>query len=249
MPQDPLRHAMGANADLKSSRAQPRLVELPTIAHLTEHLRFWHAAVLENQLARFGPRDGRDAARNSISRCSRIDQKASHSLATLRPRQAREELHKVRDIGKGWKHLRAIDNEVITVRRRGGLEHGGVGAGCRFAQAECRSLFSTNAGQQEAVDLLASATIKDIRDMVAELKWDGRFLQLLGYGDHGDIADIESAIFFGNVEIPKTGGFRFLLQAFHDFDITTNLRIAAQLRAAFPPAAFKNIRRVQKLRL
>ena len=85
--------------------------------------------------------------------------------------------------------------------------------------------------------------------MVAKLKWDRCFLQLFGYGDHGDIADIESAIFFGNVEIPKTGGFRFLLQAFHDFDIATNLRIAAQLRAAFPPAAFKNIRRVQKLRL
>ena len=65
------------------------------------------------------------------------------------------------------------------------------------------------------------------------------FLQLLGYGDHGDIADIESAIFSGNVEIPKTGGFRFLLQAFHEFDIATNLGIAAQLRAAFPPAPSK----------
>src|SRR4029434_11076363 len=98
-------------------------------------------------------------------------------------------------------------------------------------------------------DLLASATIKNIRDMIAELNWDGCFLQLLGYGDHGDIADIESAIFSGNVEIPETGGFRFLLQAFHEFDIATNLGIAAQLRAAFPPAAFKDVRRVQELRL
>src|SRR4029434_5102354 len=85
--------------------------------------------------------------------------------------------------------------------------------------------------------------------MVTELEGNGRFLQLFGYGDHGDIADIESTIFCGNVEIPKTGGFRFLLQDFHDFDVTTNFRIAAQLRPAFPPAAFKNIRRVQKLRL
>ena len=160
--QDPLRHAMGANADLKSSRAQPRLVEFPTVAHIAEHLRFWHPAVLENQLARFGPRDRRDAAHNSISRRSRVDQKASHPLATLRPRQAREKLHKVRNISEGWKHLRPIDNEVITVGRRGSLEHGGVGAGCRLTQAECRSLFSPNARQQKTFNLLASATIKDI---------------------------------------------------------------------------------------
>ncbi len=85
--------------------------------------------------------------------------------------------------------------------------------------------------------------------MVAELEWYRRSLKLLGDGGHGDIADIESAIFFGNIEIPKTGGFRFFLQAFHDFDIATNLRIAAQLRAAFPPAAFKDVRRMQELRL
>src|SRR4029453_2288534 len=90
IPQDPLRHAMGTNADLKSSRAQPRLVELPTVAHLAEHLRFWHAAVLENKLAGYGPGDGRDAAHNSRSRCSGIDQKASHALAPFPPRQARE---------------------------------------------------------------------------------------------------------------------------------------------------------------
>src|SRR2546427_1113570 len=122
---------MGANPDLKSSRAQPRLVELPTVAHFAQHLRFWHPTVLENQLARFGPRDRRDAARNSISRRSRIDQKASYPLATLRARQAREKLHKVCNISEGWKHLRPIDNEVITVRCRGSLKHGGIGAGCR----------------------------------------------------------------------------------------------------------------------
>src|SRR5262249_28898402 len=85
--------------------------------------------------------------------------------------------------------------------------------------------------------------------MVAELEGDGCFLQLLGYGDHGDIADIEATVFFGNIEIPKSGGFGFLLQALHDFDIATNLGIAAQLRSAFPPAPFKNIRRAEKLRL
>src|SRR5262245_23568745 len=85
--------------------------------------------------------------------------------------------------------------------------------------------------------------------MVAELKGDGRFLKLLGYGDHGDIADIKSAVFFRNVEIPKTGDFRFLLQTLHDFDVTTNLRISAQLRATLPPAPFKDVRRAEKLRL
>src|SRR5438132_888830 len=153
---------MEAHANLKSSRAQPHLVELPTVAHLTEHLHFWHAAVLENQLARFGPHNNRDAAHNSISRRSRIDQKASHSLATFRARQAREELHEVRDIGKGWKHLRPIDDEVVAIRRRGRLKHGRVGAGCRFTQAECRSLFSTNTREQETFYLLASTTIEDI---------------------------------------------------------------------------------------
>src|SRR5262245_16518782 len=83
--------------------------------------------------------------------------------------------------------------------------------------------------------------------MVAELEGDGGFLQLFGYGDHGDIADIESAIFFRNIEIPKAGGFRFLLQAFHDFDIATNPGIATQLRSAFPPATFKDIRGAEKL--
>src|SRR5215813_2967285 len=83
--------------------------------------------------------------------------------------------------------------------------------------------------------------------MVAELEGDGCFLQLLGYGDHCDIADIEAAIFFGNIEIPKASGFGFLLQAFHDFDIPTNLRIAAQLGSALPPATFKDIRRAEKL--
>src|SRR5262245_12537621 len=231
VPQDPLRHAMRAHPDLKSSRAQPRLVEFPTMAHFTQHLRLRNAAVLENQLARFGPRDRRDAARNSIARCSGIDQKASHPLATLRAWQPRKELHKVRHIGEGWKHLGPVDNEVITVRNRGRLEHGGIGTGGRFAQAEGRSLFSTNARQQKPLDLLAGATIKDIRNMVAELKGDGCFLKLLGYGHHGDIADIESAVFFRNVEIPKTGDLRFLLQALHDFDVTMNLRISAQLRA------------------
>src|SRR5262245_1720008 len=85
--------------------------------------------------------------------------------------------------------------------------------------------------------------------MVAELEGDGCFLQFLGYGDHGDIADIETAIFFGNIEIPKAGGFGFLLQAFHDSDIATNLGIAAQLCSAFPPAPFKDIRCAEKLRL
>src|SRR5215468_1966424 len=85
--------------------------------------------------------------------------------------------------------------------------------------------------------------------MVAELEGDGCFLQLLGYGDHGDIADIEATVFFGNIEIPKASGFGLLFQAFHDFDIPTNLRIAAQLRPALPPATFKDIRRAEKLRL
>src|SRR5262244_1294053 len=85
--------------------------------------------------------------------------------------------------------------------------------------------------------------------MVAELEGDGCFLQFLGYGDHGDIADIESAIFFRNIEIPKAGGFGLLLQAFHNFDIAMNLGIAAQLCSAFPPAPFKDIRRAEKLRL
>src|SRR5262249_45954890 len=48
---------------------------------------------------------------------------------------------------------------------------------------------------------------------------------------------------------PKARRFRLLLQAFHDFDIATNLGIAAQLRPAFPPATFKDIRRAEKLRL
>src|SRR5215471_15514745 len=85
--------------------------------------------------------------------------------------------------------------------------------------------------------------------MVAELEGDGCFLQFLGYGNHGDIADIEAAIFFGNIEIPKAGGFDFLLQAFHDVDIATYIGITAQLRPAFPPATFKDIRRAEKLRL
>src|SRR5262245_32281058 len=90
IPQDPLRHPMRAHSDLKSSRAQPRLVELPAVAHFTQHLHPRNAAVLENELARFGPCDRRDAARHAISRRSGIDQKASHSLATLRARQPRE---------------------------------------------------------------------------------------------------------------------------------------------------------------
>src|SRR5215467_8534873 len=85
--------------------------------------------------------------------------------------------------------------------------------------------------------------------MVAELEGDGCFLQFLGYGDHGDIADIETAIFLGNIEIPKARGFGFLLQAFHDFDIAMNLGIAAQVCSAFPPAPFKDIRRAEKHRL
>src|SRR5947208_7115395 len=100
---------MGANPDLKSSRAQPRLVELPTVAHFAQHLRFWHPTVLENQLARFGPRDRRDAARNSISRRSRIDQKASHPLATLRARQAREQFHKVCNSSEVWTQLSTVN--------------------------------------------------------------------------------------------------------------------------------------------
>src|SRR5215510_321285 len=111
IPQDPLRHPMRAHSDLKSSRAQPRLVELPAVAHFTQHLRLRNAAVLENQLARFGSRDRRDAARNSISRSSGVDQKASHSFATLSAGQPREELHKVRHISEGWKHLRPVDDE------------------------------------------------------------------------------------------------------------------------------------------
>src|SRR5215468_10875344 len=162
VPQDPLRHAMRAHPDLKSSRAQPRLVELPAVAHFTQHLRLRNAAVVENEFARFGPRDRRDAARNPISRSSRIDQKASHSLAPLRAWQPREELHKIRHISEGWKHLRAVDNEVITVRHCSRLEHGRIGAGGRFTQAEGRSLLSTNTRQQKPLDLLAAAVIKDI---------------------------------------------------------------------------------------
>src|SRR5262245_57045636 len=162
VPQDPLRHPMRAHSDLKSSCAQPRLVELPAVAHFTQHLRVRNSAVLENQLARFGSRNRRDAARNPISRSSRIYQKASHSLAPLRARQPREELHKIRNISEGWKHLRPIDNEVITVRHRSRLEHGRIGAGGRFTQAEGRSLLSTNTRQQKPLDLLAAAVIKDI---------------------------------------------------------------------------------------
>src|SRR5215468_10529373 len=162
VPQDPLRHAMRAHPDLKSSRAQPRLVELPAVAHFTQHLRLGNAAVLENKLARFGPRDRRNAARNSISRSSGVDQKAGHSFATLRAWQPRKELHKVRHISEGWKHLRAVDNEVITVRHRSRLEHRRIGARGRFTQSEGRSLFSTNARQQKPLDLLATAAITNI---------------------------------------------------------------------------------------
>src|SRR5215475_15852149 len=151
---------MRAHPDLKSSRAEPRLVELPALAHFTQHFRLRNAAVLENELARFGPRDRRNAARNSISRSSGVDQKAGHSFATLRAWQPREELHKVRHISEGWKHLRTVDNEVITVRHRGRLEHGRIGAGGRLAQAKCRSFFSTNTRQQKPLDLLAAAVIK-----------------------------------------------------------------------------------------
>src|SRR5215475_3434371 len=162
IPQYPLRHPMRTHSDLKSSRAQPRLVELPAVAHFTQHLRLRNSAVLENEFARFGSRNRRDAARNPISRSSRIDQKASHSLAPLRAWQPREELHKIRHISEGWKHLRTVDNEVITVRHRGRLEHGRIGAGGRFTQSEGRSLFSTNARQQKPLHLLATAAIKDI---------------------------------------------------------------------------------------
>src|SRR5262245_14319575 len=71
--QDPLRQSVGTNADLKSSRAYPGLIELPTVAYFAEHLRFWYAADLENQLAGFGACNRGDAAHNSISRCSGID--------------------------------------------------------------------------------------------------------------------------------------------------------------------------------
>src|SRR5262245_12065399 len=162
IPEDPLRHAMRAHPDLKPSRAQPCLVEFPAVAHFTQHLRLRNPAVLENEVARFGPCDRRDAARNAISRRSGIDQKASHSLATLRAWEPGKELHKVRHIGEGWKHLRPVDDEVITVRHRSGLEHGRIGAGGRFTQAECGSLLSTNTRQQKSLDLLAAAVIKDI---------------------------------------------------------------------------------------
>src|SRR5262249_38939868 len=109
IPQDPLRHPMRAHSDLKSSCAQPRLVEFPAVAQFTQHLRLRNSAVLENHLASFASRNRRDAPRNPISWSSRIDQKAGHSFATLRARQPRKELHKVRHISEGWKHLRPVD--------------------------------------------------------------------------------------------------------------------------------------------
>ena len=54
---------MGADTDLKSARAEPRLIERPAVADFAEHLRLGHPAIFENQFARLGAGDGRDAAR------------------------------------------------------------------------------------------------------------------------------------------------------------------------------------------
>ena len=82
MPQDignraqhPLRHAVGADADLKTARAEPGLVQCPAVADFAENLRLVHAAVFKDQFAWFGTGDGRDAADDAITRRAGIDKK------------------------------------------------------------------------------------------------------------------------------------------------------------------------------
>ena len=85
--------------------------------------------------------------------------------------------------------------------------------------------------------------------MVAQFKRNRAFLQLLGGGDHGDVAHRHAAILLRHVEIPEPLRFSLFFQAVHERNVALDFRIAAQGRPALPPRAFKNIRRVRKLRL
>src|SRR5574341_2262248 len=156
------RQAVGADADLKAPRAEPRLIERPTVAHFAEHLRFMHAAVFKDQLAGLGPGNRRNAAYDAITGRSGVDQKTSYSFAPFRSWQAREQLDEVRDIGEGREHLRAVDFEIVAARRRRGLHHRRISAGSGLAQTERRSFFAADAGPEIFVDLLAFAVEKNI---------------------------------------------------------------------------------------
>src|SRR4029077_407774 len=229
--------------------AQPGLVKLPTFTDFPQHLRLRYAAILEHQLARLRSRDGGDTAHNAITGRAPLNQKTGHAFAPFGSRQPGKKLHEIRYVGKGRKHLRPVDNKVVAVGSRGGLQHRRIGARGRLAQPKGGSLLSANARPEEPVDLLAFAVVENVRHVIAELKGNRAFFQLFGYRNHRDIADLEAAIGFGHVEMPEGGGFRPSLQALHDLDVTVDFGIAAEPRPAFPAAALEDIRSICKFGL